>query len=137
MRDTAVVTGFRLAAALVVGLALATPLACGPRAAEPDVQPQPDVQPRIDAYCARHCAMDASCAQPPDGPLENCEQRCQENIPWREGDEACLDARWEYYECRATVTECEVWRVGYGVGDECDPAFETQLVACFSVSDGG
>lgn len=127
--------------ALVCSVALSLAIgACSSRLGEPDEiddDDDDDDATRIDAYCAKHCEMNAACAEVSGDVLADCETVCREEIPWRDGDDDCVTARWDYYDCRSTVKRCEEWVVGYGAGAACDPAFEAQLVACVGVSDGG
>lgn len=109
--------------------------ACSSRLGEPDEVDEDG--PRIEAYCAKHCEMNAACAQTPEEIHADCEATCRDAIPWRDGDDECRAARWDYYDCRAVVERCDEWNIGYGDGAACDPAFEAQLVACVDVSDGG
>ena len=99
----------------------------------------PEYQKRIDEYAAHHCAMNIECGNeaPPGATYEECFSDLSTQAFWWEGDADCKDSRWEYYDCRARVTSCDVWPVGAGLGHECDAAWNDNFVDCSPKKGGG
>jgi hypothetical protein len=104
--------------ATFLGVTIGFALACSRTLPEND----PDYQERIDEFCDLGCEMSTNCGIV--DAYDACFEECSNGEYWWEGDDDCRDSRWEYYDCRAKVTTCDVWGVGYGNGHECDPAFE-------------
>jgi hypothetical protein len=92
-----------------------------------------DYQRRIDKFCSYACTMGAECGL--IDAYDGCFDECSTGEYWWEGDDDCRDSRWEYYDCRAKVTTCDVWGVGSGEGHDCDAAFNQLASDCVSVAN--
>ena len=112
-----------------LGFVLGLGLACS-RSIEGE---DPNYQKRIDAFCSYACEMGVGCELVES--YDGCFDECATGEYWREGDDDCRDSRWEYYDCRAKVTTCDVWGIGYGNGHECDAAFERLSGDCLPVAN--
>lgn len=116
-----------------LGLVIAFGLACSRTidGEDPNHEEDPNYQERIDVYVAHHCSVDVECGNiAPCTTYDECfEDISTQSFAW-EGDDQCLDSRWEYYDCRAKVTSCEMWPVGAGLGHECHAAWEDNFLDC-------